>query len=45
MLDFCKWYEQYFMRTAAHHCLTVSEAMKRDVMANWGVKNVENGTY
>ena len=40
MLNFCKWFEQYFCRTAAHHCLTVSEKMRTDIMENWGVKNV-----
>ena len=40
MLNFCKWFEQYYTRKAADHALTVSEKMKGDVMANWGVKSV-----
>ena len=41
MLKFCRWYEQYFLRKTADHALTVSENMKKDVMANWGVKKVQ----
>ncbi len=40
MLDFCRWYEQFFIRKVADHCLTVSEKMKQDVLTNWKVKNV-----
>ena len=40
MLDFCRWYEQFFVRKVADHCLTVSEKMKQDILSNWKVKNV-----
>lgn len=42
MLRFCKWFEQYYCRTAADHCLTVSEKMRTDIMQNWGVKKVDS---
>jgi beta-1,4-mannosyltransferase len=41
MLDFCRWYEQYFIRKVADVALTVSEEMKKDIMKNWGVKKVD----
>lgn len=40
LLAFCKWYEQFFVRKAADHALTVSECMKNDISRNWGVKQV-----
>lgn len=45
MLKFCRWFEQYFTRKSADHCLTVSEKMKTDIMTNWGVKKVKNSVY
>ena len=44
MLQFCKWYEQYFVRKVADHALTVSENMKRDIIENWKVKRVRKAS-